>query len=122
MKSFAYLLHGFVFSFGSAIILYATIVDVNVFVSPRDVIPPILFSVAAFILFVLVAYVLTRSLESAGLIASLLVLGFLHLWSVFVAITIITLVSLLAIKILFRRVRYSDTHWVLNTISIAIVG
>lgn len=75
MKSLTYLLHGFVFSFGSAIILYATIVDMNVFVSPADVIPPSIFSIVVFFLFVLVAYLLTRSLEAAGLIASFLVLA-----------------------------------------------
>ena len=86
MKSLAYLIHGFVFAFGSAIILYAAIDGVNIFVSPRDVVSPILFSVLAFFLFVLVAYLATRRLEAAGLIASLLVLGFFYLWSVFLAV------------------------------------
>jgi len=122
MKSLTYLMHGFVFAFGSAVILYGTIVDVDVFVSPRDVIHPILFSVFAFFVFVLVAYLLTRSLEAAGLIASLLVLGFFYLWSVFVAVIIITFVGLLAVRILLKRVRATDTHLVLNAISIAIVG
>ena len=122
MKSLTYLMHGFIFAFGSAIILYGSIVDVNVFVSPRDVIQPTIFSITVFFLFVLAAYLLTRSLEAAGLIASLLVLGFLYLWTVFLAIIVITLVSLLAIKVLFKRVRYSDTHMTLNAISIAIVG
>lgn len=122
MKTLSYLLHGFVFAFGSAIILYATIVDVNVFVSPRDVIAPIIFSVFAFFFFVFLGYLLTRSLESAGLIASVLVLGFLHLWSIFLAVIAIAFVSLLAIKILFKRVRFADMHLVLNAISIAIVG
>jgi hypothetical protein len=122
MKSLAYLLHGFVFAFGSAIILYATIVDVNVFVSPKDVVPPSIFSILVFFLFVLVAYLLTRSLEAAGLIASLFVLGFFYLWSVFWAIIVITLASLLAIKILFKKTRYADIHFVLNAVSVAIVG
>lgn len=122
MKSLPYLIHGFVFAFGSAIILYGSVLEVNVFVPPTDVIPPILFSVVTFFLFVLLAYLLTRNLESAGLIASLLVLGFFHLWSVFLAILIITLVGILAIRILFKRLRYADIHFVLNAISIALVG
>jgi len=122
MKSLTYLLHGFIFAFGSAVILYGSIIDVNVFVSPVDVIPPTIFSVLVFFLFVLIAYLLTRSLEAAGLIASLLVLGFFHLWSVFLVIIITTLASLLIIKVILKRASYADIHLVLNAISIAVVG
>lgn len=122
MKSIVYLIHGFVFAFGSAIILYGSIVDVNIYVPPTDVIPPVIFSLAVFFLFLLIAYLLTKNLESAGLIASLLVLGFFYLWSVFLAILAITLVALLSIRIVFKRLKYSDTHFVLNAISVAIVG
>jgi hypothetical protein len=122
MKSLTYLLHGFIFALGSAIILYGTIVDVDVFVSPKDVLAPTLFALLAFVLFVLVAYWFTRSLEAAGLIASLFVLGLFHLWSVFLAVMLITFVSLFAIKILFKRVRSTDMHLTFNAISVAIVG
>src|SRR5215216_1064876 len=122
MKLLTYLMHGFVFAFGSAIILYAAVINLNTLIHPGDVIPPIIFSVLAFFLFVLIAYFLTRSLEAAGLIASLLVLGFFYLWSVFLAVIIITLISLFSIKIFFKKVGYSDTHLVLNAISIAVVG
>lgn len=122
MKALRYLLHGFIFSIGSAIVLYGSVVDIDVFVSPRDVIPASLFAVVAFFLFVLIAYGLTRNLESAGLIASLLILGFFHLWSVFLAVLLVGTVSLIAIKILFKRVRFANLHTALNVISVAIVG
>ena len=47
----------------------------DIFVPPADVISSIIFSVIAFFLLILVAYLLTRDLESTGSIASLLVLG-----------------------------------------------
>jgi hypothetical protein len=122
MKSLTYLMHGFVFAFGSAVILYGAVINLNVLIHPADVIPPTVFSVFAFFLFVLVAYLLTRSLDAAGLTASLLVLGFFYLWSVFLAVIILTLISLLSIRILFKKVGYADTHLVLNAISIAVVG
>ena len=122
MKSLTYLIHGFVFACGAAIILYATIEDANVFVSPKDIIAPVIFSISVYFLFVLVAYALTRSVEAAGLIASIFVLGFFHLWSIFLAVVVIGLTSLFAIRILFKRARSADTHMVLNAISIAIVG
>src|SRR5688572_1139695 len=122
MKSLTYLIHGFVFAFGSPIILYGAVINLNTLIDPADVIPPMIFSVLAFLLFVLVAYLLTRSLEAAGLIASLFVLGLLYLWSVFLAVILIACISLLSIKLLFKRVRSTDTHLVLNAISIAVVG
>jgi hypothetical protein len=122
IRPIACLIHGFVFAFGSAIILYGSIVDVDIFVPPIDVIPPVIFSLAAFFLLLLIAYLLTRNLESAGLIASLLVLGFFYLWSVFLAILLISVAALLLIKRFFKGLRYSDTHFVLNAISLAVVG
>ena len=114
--------HGFVFAAGSAIILYGSVDNLDDLIHPVDVLPPVIFSIIAFFLFTLFAYLLTRSLDSAGLIASLLVLGFFHLWSIFLAVLMIALTTLLSIRLLFRRVRYSDTHMVLNSISVAIVG
>ena len=122
MKSLLYLTHGFIFAAGSAIILYGSVEGLNTLIHPVDVLPSTIFSIIAFFLFALFAWLLTRSLDSAGLIASLLVLGFLHLWSVFLAALIISLTTLLSMKLLFRRVRPADTHTVFNAISVAIVG
>ena len=122
MKSLIYLLHGFIFAFGSSVILYGSVVGVNIFVPPTDVINPIIFSIVAFALFVLVGYFLTRSLETAGLIATFLVLGFFYLWSIFLMIGFAALVGLLLIKIILKRAESTDTHLVLNAISVAVVG
>lgn len=122
LKSLSYLAHGFVLAIGSPIILYGVVDNLNVLIHPADVLPPIVFSICVYGLFVLLAYVLTRSLDSAGLIASILVLGVFHLWSIFLAVVIITSITLVAINILFKKVRYSDTHRVLNAVSIALVG
>jgi hypothetical protein len=116
-------MHGFVFSFGSAIILYGSITDVNIFIHPLDVMPAIVFSVIAFFLFVLVAYLLTRSLETAGLIVSLFVLGFFYLWLHFLMIIIATVMCLLIIRMFVKKkVGSVHAHLALNTISVAIVG
>jgi hypothetical protein len=122
MKALMYLTHGFVFAAGSGIILYGAVDNLDDLIHPADVLLPTIFAIIAFILFTLIAYLLTRSLDSAGLIASLLVLGFFHLWSVFLAVLVIALTTLLSIRLLLKRVRYADTHMVLNTISVAIVG
>ena len=114
MKSLTYLLHGSIFAFGSAIILYGVVNNLNTLIHPADILPPILFSILSFFAFVVLAYWLTHSLESAGLIASLLVLGLFHLWSVFLTVLAVALISLLVIKIRFKRIRSTDIHLVLT--------
>src|SRR5215211_3533742 len=122
MKSITYLIHGFVFAFGSAIILYASIGNIHTWIRPTDVIFPIIFSIIVYFLFLLVAYLLTRNIEVAGLIASLFVLSFFYRWPVFLVIIITTFITLLSIRILFKKAEFVDAHLVLNAISVAVVG
>ena len=122
MKKLTYLLHGFLFAAGSAVIIYVTKSDSIIFIPPSDILYPTIFSVFVFLLFVLIGYLLSRSLEAAGLMASFFVLGFFYIWPVFAAILIITLISLLLIKIMFKKVGFGKTHLILNAISIVVVG
>ncbi len=122
MKKLLYLLHGFVFAAGSSIIIYVFKKDTIVYIPPSDVLPPIIFSVILFLLFVLLGYLLTHNLETAGLFASLLIMGFLIFWPVFVLIIFIALLCLLSIKLIYKRVKYGDVHNVLNVIGIVVIG
>lgn len=73
MKKLTYLLHGLLFASGSAVIIYVTKSDSIIYIPPSDIIYPIIFSVVVFLLVVLIGYLLARSLEAAGLMASFLV-------------------------------------------------
>jgi hypothetical protein len=122
MKKLLYLLHGFVFAVGSSIIIYVFKKDTIVYIPPSDVLPPILFSVILFTLFVLLSYLLTHKLETAGLIGSLLIMGFLVFWPVFVFIIIFSLLCLLVIQVIYKRVKYNDVHNVLNVVGLVVIG
>lgn len=122
LKLLFYLFHGFVFALGSALILYCTIVDVNIFVPPTDILAPTIVSLLLFFLFVLIAFLFSHDLETSGLIASLLILGFLFNWLIFLVTIIATIISVLSIKMIFKKVRLESVHLSLNAISIAIVG
>jgi hypothetical protein len=121
MKKLTYLLHGLLFAAGSAVIIYVTKSDSIIFIPPSDILYPIIFSVVVFLLFVLIGYLLARSLEVAGLMASFLVLGFFYIWPVFVGILLITLICLLLIRIIFKRVGFGNITLTLNAISIVVV-
>ncbi|MCX6035522.1 MAG: hypothetical protein NTV38_11200 [Chloroflexi bacterium] len=121
MKKLTYLFHGFLFAAGSAVILYVTNSDSIIDIPPSDVLYPTIFSVVVFLLITLIGYLLTRNLEAAGLIASFLVLGFFYIWPIFVGILISTLISLLLIKLIIKRVGFGNTTLILNAISIVVV-
>ncbi len=122
MKKSIYLLHGFIFAAGSAVIIYVTNRSSIVNIPPSDILFPAILSVVIFLLLVLGGYLLTRKLEDAGLIASFLILGFLYLWQVFLLILISTVLSLLSIKIIYKKFGYIYTHLVLVIISVTFVG
>ena len=102
MKTISALLHGFFFSVGCVLILYVTNPDVFIYVPPSNIIPPLVFSIAVYLLFVLIFSFILRNVEIAGLIATLLVLGLLYLWSFFIAIIVTALLSILIVR-LFRK-------------------
>lgn len=89
---------------------------------PVEILPASIFSILAFLLFMLIGYLLTRKFEVAGLLASFFILGFFYLWSVFLLVLISTVISLLLFRIIFKRIKLDNIHMVLNTISIAVVG
>jgi len=122
MKTISALLHGFFFSAGCVLILYVTNPDVFIYVPPSNIIPPLVFSIAVYLLFVLIFSFILRNVEIAGLIATLLVLGLLYLWSFFIAIIVTALLSILIVRLFRKKVRYSDVHLILNMISVAVFG
>lgn len=122
MKRMFYLFHGLIFSSGTAIILYVKLSDAIVYYPPKDIIYPTIFSILGYTLFVFIGFLISKNLRSAGLAATMLVLGFFYLWDIFLVIIIIAPISLLVIKIILNRVGYNEAHLVLNTISIAVVG
>jgi hypothetical protein len=122
MKTINALLNGFFFSVGCVLILYVTNRDVFIYVPPSNIIPPLIFSIVIYLLFVLIISFFLRDVEVAGLIATLFVLGLLYLWPFFVAIIVTTLLSILIVRLFRKKVRYSDVHLILNVISIAIFG
>jgi hypothetical protein len=122
MKTISALLHGFFFSIGCVLILYVTNPDVFIYVPPANIIPPLIFSVAIYLLFVLIFSLFLRNIEIAGLIATLLVLGMLYLWPFFVAIIVTTLLSILIVWLFRKKIKFGDVHLILNVISAAVFG
>ncbi len=122
MKKLTYILHGLLFSAGSAVIIYVIKNNALIFIPPSRVILPTILSVALYFLILLVCYLLTRSLGASGLIASFVILGFFYMWPVFQAIMVVALVSLLVMLIVYRKLRMGNVHLVLNALSIGVFG
>ena len=122
MKKTKYLLHGFFFALSSAIIIYVSNSASIINIHPLDIIYPTIFALIVYLLFLLIGYLISRSLETAGLFASILVLGLFYIWPVFTAILIIYLISFLLIKILFKKIKFLKMYFILNIISVILFG
>ena len=121
MKRLIYL-HPFILAAISAVILFVSMSNVGINISPADVIIPTVWALVICLVLYLVSYLLTRQLQSAALITSLFVLGLIHLWYIFLAVICITLLSILIFKVVLKKVHLSDFNVVLTIISIFIFG
>ncbi len=115
-------LHPYIFSICSAIILYVGMLDVSVYISPWEVILPTLWAIVICLILVLIAYLFARETKIAAVIASLFVLGLLHLWYIFVAVTSITVLGIIIIRIFRKKVDYQDVNLILSLISVFMFG
>ena len=97
------LIHPFIFSAISAIILYVSMLNVTVFIPPQDVILPSIVAVFIGLIFILIGLALTRSMKSAAVFASIFVIGLLYLWPLFLAVVAITIFGMLLARILLKK-------------------
>lgn len=118
MKRLAFL-HTFLFAASSAIILYVTMLNVTVFIPPRDVLAPTLLVVFIAAILSLISYALTWDVRTASVIASLLVIGLVYLWQLFAAIIGITLLGILIARlVLKKRTGFDEVNLILTIVSL----
>jgi hypothetical protein len=110
--------HPFILAAISPVILFVSMSNVGIYISPAAVMIPILWGLAIALVLFLLAYWLTRQSASAALVASIVVLGLIHLWYIFLAVIIITLFSLLIFKLVLKRIRLEDINLGLAIISL----
>lgn len=122
MKSINYLLHGFILAFGSAIIIYVFKLGVNIYISPRELIPPTIFTITIYFIFILIIYLLSHDLNIAGLITSILILGFFYIWKIFLVIVLSISLTYLVLKKLRKNIGFNDLHLIANVISLTVIG
>lgn len=115
-------LYGLLFAAVSPIILYVVNQDNRIYVSPFDVINSLLFSLALYLVLFSLACFLTRRVETAGLIATILVLGFLYLWPLFVIIVIVMLLIVVLVKIIWKTIKTSVVLFLINALCVVFVG
>lgn len=121
MKKVFHLAHGLFFTLGSAMVIYM-VSDAVIYMPRRDVLLPTLFACLAYGLFLGLAALLTRQLETASLIATFFVLGFLYTWSLFMVILVGALLCIGILTLRMKRFRLKTIHLALNALAVAVVG
>ncbi len=121
MKRFL-ILHPFLLAAISGVILFVSMTNTGLYISPRDVLDPTLWAVVISLIIYLLAWLLTRDSKPAALITSLLVLGLVHLWYIFLAVIIITLFSMLIFKLVLKKISLQHVNTSLAIISLFLTG
>jgi len=121
LKSFS-LLHPILFAACSAIIMYVEKADASALIPPQDVILPTLFALTCSLLLALSGAILTRKAETAALIASLFVLGFFHLWPIYLATICIVGLGAFLVWMLRRKIRLMEVNLILTMVSLFILS
>jgi len=112
------LIHPFIFSAISAIILYVSMLNVTVFIPPHDVILPSILAVIVGLIFNLIGFALTRDVKSAAVFASIFVIGLLYLWPLFLAVIGITILGILLIRIILKKVGFNEINLIMTSVGI----
>jgi hypothetical protein len=122
MKRFLFFLHPLLFSIGSAIIIYVGEPGARIFISPNNVLTPVLFTMVVCLLFILLAYAATRQEQVAGVIASLSILGIFYVRQIFFLVIGASLFGIFVVRIVRRRVSFVDVNLILGAVSTFVFG
>lgn len=123
MKRFAACyLHGFLFAAAAPVIVYVTNPWARIYIFPGNIFRSVLFSIGLYLLLSALAFLVSRNPDSGGLIASLLVLGFMHLWPIFVMLALFVTLGAGVTFILRKDVGWGRLHGLLNALSAVLAG
>ncbi len=104
------------------VVFYVVNPDNRIFNSWRDILGSIFLTLALFGAFYLLAYLFTHTLETAGLIAAVLVIGAFYLWQIALVLASTVLIAILALKIARRKIRYAIINYLLGTLALVLAG
>lgn len=122
MKRILYFIHGFLFAAVAPLIHYMLIAGDRIYESPGRLVQPILSAVVLYLILTAVAFLVFRKMESAGVLASLLILAFFILWPIFDTILIALVVGSVLLGLAARKFEMLHIHLVLSVSSILLTG
>lgn len=122
MKRLLYFVHGFLFAAIAPLIHYMLIAGDRVYEAPSRLIQPVLVAVLLYLILTVTAFIVFRRMESAGILASLLILAFFILWPIFDAILIALVVGTVLLGLVSRRFQLLHIHLVLGISSVLLAG
>lgn len=122
MKRLLYFIHGILFTAVAPLIHYMLIAGDRVYESPRRLVQPVLVAVLLYLILTAIAFIVFRRMESAGILASLLILAFFFLWPIFDAILIALVVGAVLLGLVSRKFQLLHIHLVLGVCSVLLAG
>jgi hypothetical protein len=121
LNKIKYYIHGITLAVACPIILYGHAIPKTEF-PPASVIQPALISLVFYGLVCGAAFLLLRNASASALIGSIVILGVLYQWPIFVLIISATLAGCLILFFIKKRVGFQVVHLMLTAISVTVVG
>lgn len=120
LKKIIYYLHGAAFSAFASMAIYVTFQDANIYSSPDAISRATIFSILIYVLLALAIYALTRDHETAGFVATMLVLGLMYIWRTFLLVAFAAVLAWVALAFVGKKFKLSQLHISMAVISIAL--
>lgn len=117
---YVYYLHGVLLSAFASMSIYVTFQDASIYSPPNAILRLTIFSLLGYVFFVSLSYLITRDHDTSGLIATLLVLGFMYIWRSFLVIFVAGSLAWLGLAIVGKKVKTFQLHISLIAVSIAM--
>jgi hypothetical protein len=120
LKKSIYYLHGTVLAAFASIGIYITFQDAYIYSPPEAIWRATFFSIFLYVFLAFVLYALTKSHETTGLVATLLVLGLMYIWRTFLVVVLATGLAWLALAVVGKKFKTFQLHISLAVISVVM--
>lgn len=112
-------LHGIIFSATASLALYVTMQDASIFSPPNAIWRPTIFTLVLYIIFAVILYKILKNHETSGLVATIIMLGLVYLWTTFLVVLISAIFTWLLLAVVGKKFTMTQLHASLITIGVA---
>lgn len=102
--------------------MYVTMQDASIFSPPNAIWRPAIFTVFLYLAFAFLLYIILKSHDTSGLVATIILLGLVYLWTTFLVVIVSAIATWLLLAMAGKKFTTAQLHASLITIGIACLA